>query len=196
MGAFSYSHSKLKTYVSVGRYCSIGPGVTWVGDVHPHDWATTSPIAYDDRPLAAFRAYFADVGLAWNSRHFDHHTGVVKIGHDVWIGSEAMVMGGVTIGDGAVIGARALVLKDVPPYAVVTGAPAQVKRLRFPEAVVERFLRLAWWRFRPETVQALPSDEPERFLDDLEALIATAPPETMRPVTLGGAEILNLSAKA
>src|SRR5687767_8576368 len=55
MGAFSYSHSGLRPYVAVGRYCSIGSRVAWLAGAHPHDWATTSPVAYDDNPLAGLR---------------------------------------------------------------------------------------------------------------------------------------------
>ncbi len=73
------------------------------------------------------------------------HKGDTVIGADVWIGTEAVLMPGVTIGPGAIIAARSVVTGDVPPYAVVGGNPARVVRTRFDEAIVERLLALAWW---------------------------------------------------
>lgn len=72
------------------------------------------------------------------------------MGNDVWIGSRVMVVGGVTIGDGAVIAAGAVVTKDVPPYAVVGGAPAKVIKYRFSEDIVKFLEELEWWNL-PES---------------------------------------------
>jgi acetyltransferase-like isoleucine patch superfamily enzyme len=191
MGAFSYSHSALRPYVAVGRYCSIGGSVSWLAGRHPHEWASTSPVVYEHEHLQGINAYFRDVGQVSQVRPYPDPSGLVRIGHDVWIGDHAMIAKGVAIGDGAVIGARAMVLKDVPPYAVVMGQPAEVKRLRFPEALVERFKAAEWWRYRPEFIQSLRVDDPERFLDALEAAVAgDAPPEVMQPRILTGAEVL------
>jgi acetyltransferase-like isoleucine patch superfamily enzyme len=77
------------------------------------------------------------------------------IGCDVWIGYRATILGPVTIGHGAVIGAGAVVTSDVPPYAIVAGNPARVLRMRFPPNVVERFLKIAWWDWPEERVIAL-----------------------------------------
>lgn len=76
------------------------------------------------------------------------------IGNDVWIGYEAVVMQGVTIGDGAIIGARSLVTKDVPPYTIVGGSPAKEIRKRFDEAAVELLIELKWWNWPAEKVKA------------------------------------------
>ena len=73
-------------------------------------------------------------------------------GSDVWIGYEAVILAGVTIGDGAVIGARAVVTKDVPPYTIVGGVPARAIRRRFPEETAEELLRLKWWDWPPERI--------------------------------------------
>lgn len=183
MGAFSYSHSTLAHYVRVGRYCSIGVGVAWTQGDHPLAWVTTSPFAYqNDGALQGLRAYpaarpFAAIPAA-----------PLEIGHDVWIGDQAMIRRGVSIGHGAVIGARALVLEDVPPYAIAVGAPARVIRRRFSDALVERLLALAWWRYPPDVLQGLPLEDPERFVDtDLSPTATYVPPVLRAPDLLAAA---------
>ena len=81
------------------------------------------------------------------------HKGDIVIGNDVWIGYEAVVMAGVTIGDGAIIGARAVVTKDVPPYTIVGGVPAREIRRRFSDDVIARLLELKWWDWPAEQIQ-------------------------------------------
>lgn len=82
-------------------------------------------------------------------------TGDIVIGNDVWIGYEAVILSGVKIGDGAVIGARAVVTKDVPPYTVVGGVPAKTIRKRFDDATVEKLLALRWWGWDKEKSSAV-----------------------------------------
>ena len=84
---------------------------------------------------------------AWDKK------GDIVIGNDVWIGYEAVIMAGVTIGDGAVIGARAVVTKDVPPYTIVGGVPAKPIRRRFPEDVISDLLKIRWWDWPEEKIQ-------------------------------------------
>lgn len=74
------------------------------------------------------------------------------IGNDVWIGYEAVIMAGVTIGDGAIIGTRAIVTKDVPPYTIVGGVPAKPIRRRFPDQVISTLLELEWWNWPAEKI--------------------------------------------
>ena len=81
------------------------------------------------------------------------HKGDIVIGNDVWIGYEAVIMAGVTIGDGAIIGARAVVTKDVPPYTIVGGVPARDIRRRFSDDVIARLLELKWWDWPAEQIQ-------------------------------------------
>ena len=81
------------------------------------------------------------------------HKGDIVIGNDVWIGYEAVIMAGVTIGDGAIIGARAVVTKDVPPYTIVGGVPAREIRRRFSDDVIARLLELKWWDWPAEQIQ-------------------------------------------
>ena len=89
-----------------------------------------------------------DVGSAWDVK------GDITIGNDVWIGYEAAILEGVTIGDGAIIGARALVTKDVPPYTIVGGTPAKEIRKRFDEKVASTLQRLKWWDCPAERIAA------------------------------------------
>lgn len=184
LGAFSYSHSELARHLRIGRYCSIGQGVAWMGGAHPADWASTSPFSYGAGPLQGVTTYLSERGLSPAERPFEGG-GAVDLGNDVWIGDGAMIAPDVTIGDGAIVGARALVLHDVPPYAVVVGAPARVLRLRFPEPLCERLRASAWWRYGPDVLQDLPVEQPAAFLDRLDQRIAdgAAQPLALEPLT-------------
>lgn len=194
MGIFSYSMSRLVPAVEIGRYCSIASGVAWMGGPHPIDWASTSAFSYDTpnanmRAFQTFAARHPDFA-AQPRKVFTWPDQTVKIGNDVWIGDQAMIAPGVTIGDGAVVGARALVTKDVPPYAVVVGSPARVLRMRFPEALAERLRRLAWWDYSPAQLQGMDIEQPERFADQLEARIADGSAERAIIPTLKMSELV------
>lgn len=89
----------------------------------------------------------ADVTSAWDNR------GDIIIGNDVWIGYEAVIMAGVHIGDGAIIGARAVVTKDIPPFTIVGGVPARTIRKRFDDAVIDKLLALKWWNWSEERIR-------------------------------------------
>ncbi|MBW3163196.1 type B chloramphenicol O-acetyltransferase [Ferrimonas balearica] len=120
----------------IGRYCSIGTGAVFVmagNQGHRMDWVTTFPFFYQDNPA------FTDANDAWQP------AGDTVLGNDVWVGSEAMILPGVTVGHGAVIAARAVVTKDVPPYAIVAGNPARIIRHRFDESAQAKLLEMAWW---------------------------------------------------
>jgi acetyltransferase-like isoleucine patch superfamily enzyme len=133
--------------LDIGRFCSIADGVTFfLGGNHRPDWVTTYPfMEFEDWPEATGR------------KGHPATNGAVTIGSDVWIGNGAVIMSGVTIGHGAVVAARALVTRDVPPYAIVGGNPARVIRHRFRPAVVEGLLGLAWWTWPDDRIrEALP----------------------------------------
>lgn len=126
----------------IGSFCSIGSGASFImagNQGHRHDWISTFPFYfYPDAPEFAGAAN----GYA--------PAGDTVIGNDVWIGSEAIVMPGVRIGDGAVIGTRAVVTRDVEPYAVVAGNPARTIRRRFDDERIAMLLETKWWDW-PET---------------------------------------------
>ena len=87
-----------------------------------------------------------DITKAWDNK------GDIVVGNDVWIGYEAVILAGVTIGDGAIIGARAVVTKDVPPYTIVGGIPAKQIRKRFNEETIDTLLKLKWWDWSKERI--------------------------------------------
>ena len=126
----------------IGSFCSIGTGASFImagNQGHRHDWISTFPFFFlPDRPEFA------------GARNGYLPMGDTVIGHDVWIGSEAIVMPGVRIGDGAVIGTRAVVTRAVEPYAIVAGNPARTIRRRFDAAGIALLLEMRWWDW-PET---------------------------------------------
>src|SRR5262249_23532283 len=99
----------------------------------------------------------------------------VTVGNDVWTGHNVNVTAGVNVGDGVIIAAGSVVTKDVPPYAIVAGVPAVVKRYRFPEKTIERLLRVRWWDLELSQLSGLPFRDIERCLDMIEEIKARSP---------------------
>ena len=129
----------------IGRYCAIATGVRFLmaGGNHAMLGVSTFP--------------FGIFGGDWAERTLDlvyagESRGDTVVGNDVWFGYEALVMGGVTVGDGAIVAAGSVVATDVPPYAIVAGNPARVVKQRYDDADVERLLRAAWWEWPVEAV--------------------------------------------
>lgn len=129
----------------IGGFCSIGTGAAFMmagNQGHRHDWITSFPFFYMDEEPA-----FHEAVNGYQS------AGDTVIGNDVWIGSEVIIMPGIKVGDGAVIGTRALVTKDVEPYAVVGGNPAKLIRKRFSEQDIEMLLEMKWWDWPVEQIK-------------------------------------------
>ena len=166
-GAFSYTHSAFDTHLSVGRYTSISWRVSIMGSGHPVDWASLHPFSHNARPLHGIGAYLTDNASSLRMTPFDQGPQAINVGHDVWIGAESMIKRGVTIGDGAIIGARSIVTKDVPPYAIVVGSPARIVRYRFDEQLIEDLRGSEWWRYGPDVLQNLDVRDPVGFLERL-----------------------------
>jgi len=134
LGDFSYvNRGSIVASGQFGRFCSIGPYSMIGMPDHPTGYRSTSPRLYGQRNL------FGAVS-EWND-----FTDPPVAGSDVWIGAFAFVRQGVRIGHGAIVGAGTVVTHDVPPYAIVAGAPARVLRYRFREEVVEELLESRWW---------------------------------------------------
>jgi acetyltransferase-like isoleucine patch superfamily enzyme len=176
IGRFTYvGRQSYLNLVATGAFCSIGPEVLAGLGEHPVDLATTAPAFYSTRRQCG--ATFAPADC------FPERKPVV-IGNDVWLGARAFLRDGVTIGDGAIVAAGAIVTHDVPPYAIVGGTPARLIRYRFAETVIARLLALAWWdwpdRRLREAQPYLASRQIESFLDWAEAS-APARPEIAYP---------------
>jgi acetyltransferase-like isoleucine patch superfamily enzyme len=130
--------------LDIGAFCSIARGVTFfLGGNHRPDWATTYPFGH---------IFQEEFGTAVPPGH-PATNGGITVGNDVWIGDRATIMSGVTIGDGAVIAANAHVVKNVGPYEIWGGNPAQKIRSRLSEDVVEQLLKIRWWDFPIEKIR-------------------------------------------
>lgn len=128
----------------IGKFCSIACGAKFLFNSANHTMRSLStypfPIFYEEWE----HGIWAD--KAWDNK------GNIVIGNDVWIGYEAVILAGVTIGDGAIIGARAVVTKDVPPYTIVGGVPAKFIRKRFSDDTINELLSMRWWDLPPEKI--------------------------------------------
>ncbi len=140
---YPINHERL----TIGKFCSIACGAKFLFNSANHALGSLStypfPIFFEEWGLPV-----EDIPRAWDNK------GDIVIGNDVWIGYEAVILAGVTVGDGAVVGTRAVVAKDVPPYTIVGGVPAKPIRKRFSEAVIDRLLVLQWWDWPEERIAA------------------------------------------
>jgi acetyltransferase-like isoleucine patch superfamily enzyme len=152
IGRYSYiSSGYIYSNTTIGRYCSIAVNVIIGADEHPVDWLSTSPIQYKNDEFFSF-----NTTQQYTLKSNDLTT---IIGNDVWIGANACIKRGVTIGDGSIIGAGAVVTKNVPPYAIMGGIPAKVIRYRFNEEIIEKLLELKWWNKEKHELIDLPFND-------------------------------------
>lgn len=144
---YSYIGPETKlTHAEIGKFCSIaGDCIIGIGN-HTLDYISSSSI-FTERRNGTEMSWVNQDKNAANYRK-------VRIGNDVWIGTRAIIMGGVTIGDGAVIGAGAVVTKNVPPYSIVGGVPAKVIRYRFSESQINMLLNFKWWDLPEDTLKS------------------------------------------
>ena len=138
------NHDKLK----IGKFCSIACGAKFLFNAANHTLNSMStytfPIFFEEWELSSD---VHSIAQAW-----DNH-GDIIVGNDVWIGYDAVIMSGVKIGNGAIIGTRAVVTKNVPPYTIVGGIPAKPIRRRFDDATIERLEALHWWDWDYEKIK-------------------------------------------
>ena len=138
---YPINHDKLQ----IGKFCSIACGAKFLFNSANHALSSLStypfPIFFEEWGLEK-----EDVAEAWDNK------GDIIIGNDVWIGYEAVILAGVTIGDGAIIGTRAVVTKDVPPYTIVGGVPAKPIKRRFPVETISALLEVQWWNWSEERI--------------------------------------------
>lgn len=149
IGKYTYGNIKIMNAgeggkLHVGNFCSIAGGVTvLLGGNHRIDWVSTYP----------FPASPEFANDAKNIKDYSTSKGDVVIGNDVQLGHDALVLSGVKIGDGAVVGARSVVTKDVEPYAIVAGNPAKLIRFRFSEKQIAKLLEIKWWNWSVEKIK-------------------------------------------
>lgn len=151
IGYASYvsDHSFIKNTV-IGRYTCIANDVMTVAGNHPTSFVSIHPAFYSlaQKPSYVKQSKFEDF------KYLDSEKRVsIKIGNDVWIGARVTILEGISIGDGAVVAAGAIVTKDIPPYAIVGGIPAKVIKYRFNEEIIQKLLKLKWWEKDQEWIQ-------------------------------------------
>ena len=140
-----YHYPINKDRLIIGRFCSIACGAKFLFNSANHKMASLStytfPLFFEEWGLKK-----ENVAQAWDQK------GDIMIGNDVWIGYEAVILSGVTIGDGAVIGCRAVVTNDIPPYTIVGGVPAKPIRKRFDEETIKELQKIKWWDWPEEKI--------------------------------------------
>ncbi|WP_373845475.1 CatB-related O-acetyltransferase [Clostridium sp.] len=131
----------------IGKFCSIACGVKFLMTSGNHTMKSLStytfPIFYEEWGLDV--SHITD---AWDNK------GDIVVGNDVWIGYDSIIMSGVKIGDGAIIGTRAVVTNDIPPYAITGGVPAKVIKKRFSDDVIFKLMKIKWWDWSYEKIRA------------------------------------------
>ncbi|EGT9960439.1 CatB-related O-acetyltransferase [Campylobacter jejuni] len=179
MGSHSYSFNNFPFFVKVGRYCSLAANISFFSYQHPLDLITSSSCLYYNEDYG----HFHDSNIALSNgqftpyreihNHFPHNNKSLIIGNDVWIGTEVLIKQGIKLGHGCVIGQRAVVTKDIPPYAVVVGNPGRIIKYRFDEKTIKRLLSLQWWNYQFSDFNKVNKEHDiNYYLDSLENKIA------------------------
>jgi acetyltransferase-like isoleucine patch superfamily enzyme len=193
IGAFSNCQSIVLGVGRIGRYCAIATDVHLGGVEHPWNWAAMSSFTYD--PTYIWKPYLDSIGRSYRARPLTRDPkrhGLIDIGNDVWIGQGACIRRGVKIGDGAVIGAHAVVTKDVEPYAMVAGNPARVIRKRFSDALIALLQASRWWDYAFPDFDGLPVEEPEQFCRKVLELAEQGIIKPYRPQVLTGTDLARM----
>lgn len=178
MGAFSIIRSGASIHnLHLGRFCAIGANFVCAPPEHRMDWIGSSSVFLKQYDWASSEQHYP---IPRPRAGFTIRP--VTMGSDIWVGRDVYVKGGVTIGHGAVIAAKSVVTRDVPPYAIVGGNPARIIRYRFDEGTIRDLLHLAWWDLDPVWMtQVDPADVPG-VIAHLKANRGNIPP--LRPATV------------
>ncbi|PLR40174.1 hypothetical protein CYR32_00060 [Chimaeribacter coloradensis] len=181
-GAYSYigEDALIMATDRIGRYCSIARRLTVGESEHPTGYLSTSPMFYTTRywkrhPETAsfYRHQAGTIKKATDAFRLEgSNEGRNTIGNDVWIGEGVFIRRGCKIGDGAIIASRAVITRDVPPFAVVGGTPARIIKYRFAPDIIARLLALCWWDYDIRNVEGLDWTKVETTLSHLEMLKA------------------------
>ena len=163
---------------SIGAFCSFAQGIRIGDGNHPASWLSSNPIQYR---ASSFGFWPERADLKAELRlSAEIAKSQPTIGNDVWIGSDAIILRGVKIGDGAIIAAGSIVVKDVDPYMIVGGIPAKPIKARFSDSVIEKLLITKWWNRSLKDINGLPFDDPEKCLDILETRQTALADEPLR----------------
>lgn len=154
---YGYRYIDYPCVKKIGAFCSIAAGQTIVPNDHRTDWVTTSPIC----SMEVFK--FVKKNL--NMEYCPPEKREIIIGNCVWIGANCIIFQGVTIGDGAVIGAGSIIRRDVPPYAVVVGVDRIIK-YRFSQEIINKLLKIQWWNWSDDKIR-----ENIKFMYDIEKFV-------------------------
>lgn len=145
----NYSYTGLLTSIArtdIGSFCSIANKVSIGATKHPMDSVSTHPFTY--------RTEFGSLlGADKLSAQDDHESERTELGNDIWVGHGVIIMPGIKINHGAIIGAGAVVTKDIPPYSVVAGIPAKVIKFRTSSENIDKLLSIAWWNWSRDTIK-------------------------------------------
>lgn len=147
----SYSITEIPEEIKVGKYTSIGADVLFLLSSDQHLCAENHKCVYTTN---------------WDQPDTHKQT---EVGNDVWIGTKAIILNGIKIGDGAMIGAGAVVTKDVPPFAVIVGNPGKITRFRFDTDQMTKLLNLRWWDLKGEALEAM-----KPFMQDIDIFLLKA----------------------
>lgn len=148
IGDYTYiSRNSLVQNCSIGNYCSIANDVVLGLGKHPIDRYSTSPLFYKMNNPLKLKISKEDLDF----QEYDH----IVVGNDVWIGTKAIIMDGVNVGNGAIVAAGAVVTKDVPAYSIVAGVPARVIKQRFSDGVIQKLESSKWWEMNPQDVYGI-----------------------------------------
>ncbi len=183
IGAFTFlggGNAIFRNIASVGRFCSIAANIVTGQTEHPVEQFSAHPLFqggwHSDWPaLSGFYERNSDhlnESLRSHASRVRSRFGATTIGNDVWIGEGAFIRAGVNIGHGAIIASRAVVTADVSPFTIVGGVPARTLRMRFSDAIIEKYLGLDWWRYGLSVLEGVSFVNPGRALDKIERNIA------------------------
>ena len=168
-GFMSYSNSNLPLDIKIGRYCSLAWGISFVSWNHPYSCLSTNIFTHDRQTDLTVRAIrdFSPEGKYFNFVPAPQKP-QVEIQNDVWIGQNATLLAGITVGTGSIIAANSIVTKNVDPYSIVGGNPARIIKYRFPKEIIERLLLTKWWEYKFTDFSELNIAHIESFLNDFE----------------------------
>lgn len=173
----------------IGRFCSIAHGVTIGLSGHSTSFLSSSTLFKFNNNADLFTPFLKERNKNWEMHMKEKNLASWKkplpiIGNDVWIGYGSTILNGVTVGDGAVIAAGAVVTKDIEPYSIVGGVPAKIIKKRFNDNIISALLNIKWWNYGPDILTGLDISNVERCISKIEKRISKATPYITPKITI------------